>query len=94
MFEQVGPGDDGLAEFEDQTSAGLALDIADLHLASGDLDEAWRWASPYWYLAPARPHPGGNSPWPRRRPAVMRTASASAAHDPTSLPTTKSACAT
>jgi DNA-binding CsgD family transcriptional regulator len=34
-----------LAEFEDQTRAGLALDLSDVHLALGDVDEAWRWAS-------------------------------------------------
>lgn len=33
-----------LAEFEDQVAAGLALDIAEVHLALGDLDSAWEWA--------------------------------------------------
>ena len=33
-----------LAEFEDQVSAGLALDIAEVQLALGDLDGAWEWA--------------------------------------------------
>lgn len=33
-----------LAEFEDQVAAGLALDIAEVHLALGDLDAAWEWA--------------------------------------------------
>lgn len=33
-----------LAEFEDQVAAGLALDVAEVHLALGDLDAAWEWA--------------------------------------------------
>ncbi|AYF99157.1 helix-turn-helix transcriptional regulator [Protaetiibacter intestinalis] len=33
-----------LAEFEDQVSAGLALDIAEVQLALGRLDDAWEWA--------------------------------------------------
>ncbi len=33
-----------LADFEDQVAAGLALDIADVHLALDDLDGAWEWA--------------------------------------------------
>jgi DNA-binding CsgD family transcriptional regulator len=45
MFDRWAPSMTELAEFEDQTRAGLALDISDLHLALGDLDEAWRWAS-------------------------------------------------
>jgi DNA-binding CsgD family transcriptional regulator/tetratricopeptide (TPR) repeat protein len=45
MFRRWASSMTELAEFEDQTRAGLALDIADLHLAIGDLDEAWRWAS-------------------------------------------------
>jgi DNA-binding CsgD family transcriptional regulator len=33
-----------IAEFEDQVAAGLALDIAEVYLAQGDLDAAWSWA--------------------------------------------------
>ncbi len=34
-----------LAAYENQTRAHLALDIADLQVAVGDLDAAWQWAS-------------------------------------------------
>ncbi len=33
-----------IADFEDQVAAGLALDIAEVYLALGDLDAAWAWA--------------------------------------------------
>ena len=36
---------EGLAVFEDQVAAGLARDIAEVHLARGDLDAAWAQAS-------------------------------------------------
>ena len=45
LFETWAPSMRELAEFEDQTRAGLALDMADVHWALGDLEEAWRWAS-------------------------------------------------
>ena len=44
LFASWQRGMSELAEFEDQVAAGLALDIADVHLALGDLDSAWEWA--------------------------------------------------
>jgi DNA-binding CsgD family transcriptional regulator/tetratricopeptide (TPR) repeat protein len=80
MFERWAPGMTDLARFEDQTSAGLALDIADLHLALGDLDEAWRWASPL-LVVPRLASPGWELPL---APTVARVIARrrSAAHDP------------
>ncbi|MCU1418587.1 MAG: helix-turn-helix transcriptional regulator [Schumannella sp.] len=45
-FEHWAPSLTELAEFENQTRAGLALDLADVQFALGDLDAAWAWASP------------------------------------------------
>ena len=60
QFEQWSSTGLQLAEFEDQTRAGLGLDLADLKVALGDLDGAWeqlrqlidlpRLASPGWEL--------------------------------------------
>ncbi len=44
LFERWEPGMRAIAAFEDQVAAGLALDIAEVHLAVGDLDAAWAWA--------------------------------------------------
>lgn len=60
LFERWRPAMDGLAAFEDQVAAGLALDVAEVLLATDDLDAAWeragallgagRLASPPWEL--------------------------------------------
>ncbi|TPW98736.1 hypothetical protein FJ656_33435 [Schumannella luteola] len=44
LFEQWQSSMRQIAEFEDQVAAGLALDIAEVHLALGDTDAAWEWA--------------------------------------------------
>jgi len=44
LFEQWEPSMRQIADFEDQVAAGLALDIAEVELALGDLDGAWAWA--------------------------------------------------
>jgi DNA-binding CsgD family transcriptional regulator len=80
MFDKWAPSMTELAEFEDQTRAGLALDIADVHLALGDLDEAWRWSSAL-VTAPRLASPGWELPL---APTVARVLARrrAAAHDP------------
>ncbi len=45
LFERWEPSMRLIADFEDQVAAGLARDIAEVHLALGDLDSAWTWAA-------------------------------------------------
>ncbi|MEO8263590.1 MAG: AAA family ATPase [Pseudolysinimonas sp.] len=80
IFERWAPSMTELAEFEDQTRAGLALDLADVHLALGDLDEAWRWAS----VLVTTPHvasPGWELPLAATVARIL-TRRRAAAHDP------------
>jgi DNA-binding CsgD family transcriptional regulator/tetratricopeptide (TPR) repeat protein len=80
LYEKWAPSMLELAEFEDQTRAGLALDLADVHLALGDLDAAWRWAS-VLVTRPRLASPGWELPL---APTVARILARrrSAAHEP------------